>query len=332
VNLEIFSSSSKSIILDKSVIMDDSMETITLTVGQGQNSSSCTVCRFGCHVVSWKIPLSEGSFRECLWMSKLSCIDGSAPIRGGIPVAWPQFADNGPMKLHGFAREKLWAIGTRETSTTSDKITLSLSSEDCGMEDVPTKWNFAHCFTLKLTIELTLNSLSMTFTVENRGTSPLPFTGCLHTYLRTANSACCRVEGLSGLSFVDKVDGYVTKPQTEPALDIAKEMAAGTRLNGGKYFVDRIYSKAGRAGDSTLRLVDESSTAEEARVTSVVQSASWPEWVVFNPWVEGKRGDKGPDFDDDGYKYMVCLEPAVATEPVTVLPGKSWVGSQLLSV
>ena len=54
---------------------------------------------YGAHTTSW---VCEG--KERLWMSGLSKVDGSAPIRGGVPIAFPQFATQGPLPLHGFAR------------------------------------------------------------------------------------------------------------------------------------------------------------------------------------------------------------------------------------
>eukprot|EP00971_Amphidinium_carterae_P153425 3041668-Amphidinium_carterae.1 len=33
---------------------------------------------------------------------------------------------------------------------------------------------------------------------------------------------------------------------------------------------------------------------------SITQTTSHPNTVIFNPWIEGKKGDKGPDYDDDG--------------------------------
>jgi D-hexose-6-phosphate mutarotase len=40
----------------------------------------------------------------------------------------------------------------------------------------------------------------------------------------------------------------------------------------------------------------------------------------------GKKGKRGPDFDDDGYKHMVCIEPANATTPVLLEPDLEWTG------
>ena len=48
--------------------------------------------------------------------------------------------------------------------------------------------------------------------------------------------------------------------------------------------------------------------------------------------LEGKQGERGPDFDDDGYKYMICVEPAVArpSTPVELAIGESWTEGELL--
>ena len=64
------------------------------------------------------------------------------------------------------------------------------------------------------------------------------------------------------------------------------------------------------------------------------QGGGFTNTVVFNPWKEGKLGPAHPDFDDDGYKYMICVEPAVAkpSEPVELATGKTWKGECWISI
>jgi len=53
--------------------------------------------------------------------------------------------------------------------------------------------------------------------------------------------------------------------------------------------------------------------------------------VVWNPWVDKSRAMG--DFGDDEYPRMLCIEPAVAgSGPVALAPGKSWTGTQRLSL
>lgn len=50
--------------------------------------------------------------------------------------------------------------------------------------------------------------------------------------------------------------------------------------------------------------------------------------VVWNPWEE-KAKEMG-DFDDEGYKEMICLEPGKVSNPVTLEAGQQFECSQTL--
>lgn len=195
---------------------------------------------------------------------------------------------------------------------------------------------FSFDFALRYTVEMTADSLRLQLTVANRpgaaaglvdGDAAMPFTACLHAYFRTADSARVRLTGcFDGTAYVDKVDDFRTKQHASNALTL--EPAA---VESGGY-VDRVYTFAG--ADRTFQLdVGAGLDADAPSVGSaceVCMPASWGDFVVFNPWVDGKRGAKGPDFDDDGYKFMVCLEPAVVSAPVEVAVGAEWSGSCVL--
>jgi glucose-6-phosphate 1-epimerase len=69
---------------------------------------------YGATVISWKAgTITEPQPVERLFVSSKAAVDGSKPVRGGIPVIFPCF---GPpshpehMKLaqHGFARNEVW--------------------------------------------------------------------------------------------------------------------------------------------------------------------------------------------------------------------------------
>ena len=53
----------------------------------GPRGSSAIVARLGGQVLSWSTP----GGREHLFLAERAVFDGSTPIRGGIPVCFPQF-------------------------------------------------------------------------------------------------------------------------------------------------------------------------------------------------------------------------------------------------
>ena len=140
------------------------------------------VWTFGAHTVSWQV---DGVERT--WMSGLSKMDGSAPIRGGVPLAFPQFADLGALPLHGFARTQLWTVAGSATTQTADgprtSITLTLTDSPA------TQALWPHKFALAYTLTLGPRSISFELTASNTGDSAWSFTGCLHTYLRFDDSS-----------------------------------------------------------------------------------------------------------------------------------------------
>lgn len=50
--------------------------------------------------------------------------------------------------------------------------------------------------------------------------------------------------------------------------------------------------------------------------------------VVWNPWVE--KAKEMADFDDDGYKEMICVEPGKVVVPITLEPGQQYECKQTL--
>uniref|UniRef100_A0A0D9WAL2 Glucose-6-phosphate 1-epimerase n=1 Tax=Leersia perrieri TaxID=77586 RepID=A0A0D9WAL2_9ORYZ len=51
--------------------------------------------------------------------------------------------------------------------------------------------------------------------------------------------------------------------------------------------------------------------------------------LVWNPW--DKKAKAMPDFGDDEYKRMVCVEAAAIEKPITLKPGEEWTGKLELS-
>ena len=161
---------------------------------------------FGAHTVSWQVGGEERT-----WMSGLSKLDGSAPIRGGVPLAFPQFADQGPLPLHGFGRTQVWSVTGTATAMTADgprtSITLGLT------ENATTLDLWPHKFALSYTVTLGPRSIGFELAASNTDDHAWQFTGCLHTYLKFDDSSLVEVHGLGGTKFIDKCDDCKVKTQ-----------------------------------------------------------------------------------------------------------------------
>src|SRR5579862_9781304 len=69
------------------------------------DGATAEIHRHGAHVTSWRpAPGTD----ERLFLSATSEFRDGAPIRGGIPVIFPQFATEGSLPRHGFARTSQW--------------------------------------------------------------------------------------------------------------------------------------------------------------------------------------------------------------------------------
>ena len=194
--------------------------------------------------------------------------------------------------------------------------------------------DFRSAFRLIMTIQLTLDSLTMTLDVANLSEDDFSFTGCLHPYFRIRDINNVSIQGLSGLTYIDKVDGYKEKElsSSDPDMSIAGEVAnflpaSEPVIDPKCYFIDRVF-KPPESAALCLHLIDRNN----GDVLEIKRSPSWTNWVIFNPWIEGKKGAKAPDFDDEGYKYMVCVEPAVAVEPILLRGLETWQAVLTLSV
>ena len=90
----------------------------------------------GAHVTSWK-PARDHD--ERLFLSERSEFRAGAAIRGGIPVIFPQFAAEGPLPRHGFARTSEWTLD--EVSAKAGDAVASLSLRDSA--ETRAIWNHA---------------------------------------------------------------------------------------------------------------------------------------------------------------------------------------------
>ncbi|GMM38082.1 glucose-6-phosphate 1-epimerase [Saccharomycopsis crataegensis] len=265
------------------------------------------VLRYGAHILSWKI-----NGEEQLWLSAGAKLDGSAAVRGGIPLAFPVFggsAAEGFNKLphHGFARISTWDfLGL--TSSNPPIAQFALTPDEAEPVSYG-KWeNGDNNFRAFVNYELGADYLTTSVAIENIDTKPFDFHWLFHTYLRTPDIEDTLVTNLPGEVCYDQVvkEEYEDKA---PAVQFHQE-------------TDRVYKK-----------VDESKDIQVVycgKANHTLKRVNLPDVVVWNPWIEKSKniGDFAPK---DDYKHMVCVEPGYASEFVTLKPQGVWKASQTLT-
>lgn len=250
----------------------------------------------GAHVTSWRPAGADG---DRLFVSATTPFATGVPIRGGVPVCFPQFADTGPLPMHGLVRTATWRL-LRAGRLADGRAQALLRIED----SEATRALWPHAFALDYEVTAGGDTLDVALQVANPGPVPFAFTGALHTYLRVADIRAVRVRGLEGAHYRDKV----------LAKDDVVERGAELAIDR---FVDRVYHTA---PDRIDVLAPDH--------TFAIRATGFPDTVVWNP--DAKKGATIPDLEPDGYRRMLCVEAAAARAPVVVTPGNPWRGTQTL--
>ena len=269
---------------------------------QARSGERAVVALFGAQVLSWAS--AEG--KELLYLSPKAVLDGSAAIRVGIPVCWPQFNRRGPLVKHGFARVVLWRV--LEQSDAS--VTLRLTRADVPealLQDAQGIMAWPHAFEADLTVRLLSARLDVQLHVQNTGAQAFSFTTALHSYLGVDDVAALAISGADGQRYWDAVAG------ADPEYPVQQ----GDIVFAGE--VDRVYPALPR---STLQ--------QSSHWLRVSQPASMVQTVVWNPGAAlcATLADLPPD----GYRRFVCVEAAQIDTPVRLEPGQGWQGGQTLQV
>ncbi len=213
-----------------------------------------------------------------------------------MPLVFPWFgprAGHPESPAHGFARIRPWRVESCDVRADgSVRLVLTLSSDDQSLHHWP------HSFALRL-IVIVSRSLDITLEVRNLSQQSVDFEEALHTYLRVGDVRQAYVEGLDGLDYVDKVDA--AKRKTQPQMPI--------RFTGE---TDRVYLKATKScvvHDPVLK-----------RIVTVEKEGS-NATVVWNPWIA--KAKAMPDFGDDEWPEMLCIEAANAMDCAVKLPANA---------
>lgn len=208
-------------------------------------------------------------------------------IRGGIPLCWPWFADeryadesperNGP--FHGLARQAAWRLDAVDEHAEGIEVHLSPAQ------------TLHSQLTARVVIQANAQRLNVEIISENIGDAPVKTSGALHTYLAVNDVHDCRLEGLAGARYLDKLR------------DFAESEQQGTlAIHGG---IDRIYHS------------NEAVTLNDGVRSLRVAKQSSDSTVVWHPNTE-LPGDTLAD----AARHFVCIESAnTRLDPVWLVPG-----------
>lgn len=242
----------------------------------------------GAQLASWSV---DGIAR--VWLSGHAVLDGSAPVRGGVPLCFPWFADGPDGRLrpsHGLVRTATWRPAEPRGS---EVWAWELSSTDLaqapGAEHLPGPFLLRHAVALEEEQE----SLTLALRITNTGEQGYAVEVALHTYLAVEDVREVQVLGLEGAAYRDKVTGR-------------RQVQEGPLQPEGP--TDRVYDRSG-----PVVVVDRAALLHhELRPAGATQT------VVWNPWQEGAA--TMADLGRDDWLRFLCVETAATGEHALPVP------------
>lgn len=269
-------------------------------------AAEATIYTQGAHLTHWK-PKGQA---PAIFLSAKSDMAPDKPIRGGVPVVFPWFSQRhdgktGPM--HGFARTTVWELASAMMAGDDLHLLWTLLPDEVsrGLGFDHFKVAYRMVIGKSLTLEMTVandsgNGGGVSKEEMAKIGAPLVFEQAFHTYYAVADARKVSIDGLGGVTYLDKVDDM--KQKVQPAGALALE---------GR--TDRPYLDT----EATCVLHD---PAGKRKI--VVAKEGSRSTVVWNPWSDGAA--TMPDMEQDGWMRYTCIETAnVGVDTITLAPGKT---------
>lgn len=259
-----------------------------------QDGNRIVAYDLGAHLASWSV---DGE--PVLWLSERAVLDGSAPIRGGVPICFPWFAAGPAGDLspsHGLVRTVPW----RPAEPGDGEVwAWELGAEELGgrpgAEHVPGPFRLRYAVSLRARPGAeSLPALTVALTVSNPADRPLRAEAALHTYLAVDDVERTRVLGLDGVGYRDKVS------EERRVQDGAVHLRGET---------DRVYDSP---GDRPGVVVADGRRELHLRPEGATQT------VVWNPWAE--KAAALDDVPDTAWRRFVCVETAATADRALAVP------------
>jgi len=265
---------------------------------------------YGATVISWKSPgAAGGEPLERLFVSSKAVLDGSKPVRGGIPIVFPVFGAPAlpqflKLKQHGYARCSTWSFASvlnDDNSNISVRFSLDSTPEVKASFDFPVS--------LEYIVTLSERELGTKISVTNNSDKDeLRFQALFHNYIRApANDV--KISPLTGKNYFDKT-AATAEAKATPILEQRNEVDV-------RKLTDSVYVDGGQ-----------------------VYEVSWPQGgiqikteglkdvVIWNP--QEVAGKAIGDMEYGGWEKYVCVEPGHVQGYVTLPVGETWIGQQIL--
>ncbi|GLS25758.1 D-hexose-6-phosphate mutarotase [Marinibactrum halimedae] len=246
-----------------------------------------------------------------LWLSDACDYKAGVPLRGGIPVCWPWFANlshnpddvkvqidalDTPKGAHGLVRSINWTVEDIVPQDNETHLCLMLLPH----EEIP-EWPYQATLKLMITIGA---ELTVKLEVHNTGERSFVHTCALHSYFSVGDIEQTSITGLEDATYIDALKEWASFQQ-HGTLSINEE-------------VDRIYQLNSVTSEKYQRVAQIHDTSNN-RVINLHQIDA-KSLVVWNPWIE--KSKQLSNFPNESYQEMICLETAnTLTHMRKVTPG-----------
>ncbi|EEY63379.1 aldose 1-epimerase, putative [Phytophthora infestans T30-4] len=285
------------------------LETVKLTHPTG---SSAEVFLFGAHVKSFRSTL--GPDLDILFMSNQSHLDGVNPIRGGIPVVFPNFGSATGFPSRGFARITNWTLSGVEIAADQTKPSVArfaMKANDATRKMWPVD------FELEYEVKLYSAQLETALHVHNTFTQPIDFHALLHNYIyfHDVRDNSVYIAELKGLEYFDKVS-KTNKTETRDAFGFTAQ-------------TDSVYKDVPKKVRAEMRGANFDYTIEVEKEGSINATPTKTDVVIWNPWAD--RAKTMDDFSDEEYINMVAIEPGRVSEKQVLPAGQTYTLHQTIS-
>lgn len=267
---------------------------------------------YGAQLASWQV---DG--QPVIWLSPNAILDGSAGIRGGVPICFPWFAD-GPdgdrSPSHGLARTTTWTpVPAQGQEVWAWELTDADVQDRSGAEHLPGPFRARYAVSLPGGQDGS-PVLGVELAVDNPGPDAYQVEVALHTYLAVSDVEKVRVRGLADAAYLDKTT-WTRHVQDEDELRIVGETdRVYDSVGKARQIGNQDGNQDGREGQDGLVLVDPGRARIHLHPVGATQT------VVWNP-----GADKAAELADVGAEHwrgFVCVETAAtADRALTIPPG-----------